>query len=461
MAGVRSETVAGRFVKMNNVDIDFRINYSWEDPGGVTASELAATWARIGMTCGNKVITSVHCSRVQAFRGDIYVPLYAIAEWFVRNWWFIMNECTSADKMVSADFRLRHTLAASNEGICLPEVSFVRIGDEIMIRWQAVEYPSAGINFQTSGSCLIDKDVFISRIAQLIDDVIDRLHKKGVSATFLEEEWQAILAIEESGDEEKSFCEVSARLGLDPFCIDGKLSDRIITCYNDLEPDIRDEFFFSSSSQSFEPNVRWLDHAREKIETQTCIIFDIDDERLQTRHYRLDKQPWLTGYGWARTFRKALGISGEPIDFNDFVTFSNDALPGLPLSEASLEALVCHRNKGNFSMILNRNSFDLENENTRFLFARILSETLSLKNRKSGILSKVDSIHQKISRAFAAELLAPSDVIAKMIPDNRVNDETIEKIKEHFNVSDYVIRHQIINHNLATIIAPEPDNLWY
>ncbi len=433
---------------------DFNFNYIWEDPGGVTTPELAATWARVGMVCGGKVITSVHSPRLQSFRGDIYIPLYVMAEWFAKNWWFIQNECADSDRIASPEFQQRHNLAYSYEGLCLPDISFIQNGDEILVYWQEADYSAAGLAFQTSGNFLIDKDIFSNRVTQLIEDVINRLHQRGIHSSFLEEEWAHIRQIEKSAFEEKAFCEVSSRLGLDPFSIDEELSERIIACYEEIEPEIRDEFFFSSSNENFEPNIRWLNNARDKIKNECCVLFEIKSCPKAVNNPDQEKQPWLIGYKWAQEYRKILKNTDDFIDYKDFVSISNQSIAGLQFDETSLEAMISRKSGEHFSLVVNRENLDLENENSRFLFARILCEAIALSKKKAGILSKVETRLQKTSRAFAAEFLAPAQTIAKMV-SGTVNRQKIQYLKEHFKVSDLVIRHQIVNHNLATIIEPE------
>jgi Zn-dependent peptidase ImmA (M78 family) len=58
--------------------------------------------------------------------------------------------------------------------------------------------------------------------------------------------------------------------------------------------------------------------------------------------------------------------------------------------------------------------------------------------------------HQKVERAFAAELLAPTEGIAKELDNiSMVTQEDLEQVAEHFGVSTMVVEHQLENQLIA------------
>ena len=56
---------------------------------------------------------------------------------------------------------------------------------------------------------------------------------------------------------------------------------------------------------------------------------------------------------------------------------------------------------------------------------------------------------QQASRAFAAELLAPAEALRHLV-DERNTDESIANLAQEFNVSTWVIEHQLENHGIAS-----------
>jgi Zn-dependent peptidase ImmA (M78 family) len=66
-------------------------------------------------------------------------------------------------------------------------------------------------------------------------------------------------------------------------------------------------------------------------------------------------------------------------------------------------------------------------------------------------VTRTRSERQKRNRAFAAEFLAPADMIREKIAADRLWEDDLEELGEVFGVSPRVIRHQVINHRLAFV----------
>jgi Zn-dependent peptidase ImmA (M78 family) len=66
--------------------------------------------------------------------------------------------------------------------------------------------------------------------------------------------------------------------------------------------------------------------------------------------------------------------------------------------------------------------------------------------------SAIDNSQQR-SRAFAAEFLAPASLIAPRLSGDDISVEEIEELASDFDVSPFVIEHQIRNHKLAKMIV--------
>jgi Zn-dependent peptidase ImmA (M78 family) len=88
----------------------------------------------------------------------------------------------------------------------------------------------------------------------------------------------------------------------------------------------------------------------------------------------------------------------------------------------------------------------------QFITARSLGEHLwngPAENRS--LLTMTQRFRQQRSRAFAAELLAPSASLRKLISGSVIASDEVEDLAADFGVSTLVVSHQIRNHNLATI----------
>jgi hypothetical protein len=88
-------------------------------------------------------------------------------------------------------------------------------------------------------------------------------------------------------------------------------------------------------------------------------------------------------------------------------------------------------------------------EAIRFAFCRALFDYLTTPAGEPLLVTSARSERQKRNRAFAAEFLAPADLLREALPGQTVGDEELDDLAAVFGVSPSVIRHQIENHGLA------------
>ena len=69
------------------------------------------------------------------------------------------------------------------------------------------------------------------------------------------------------------------------------------------------------------------------------------------------------------------------------------------------------------------------------------------------ILSSLATDRQARSRAFAAELLAPAESLRRRLGSTLVEPEQVDELGHEYGVSTEVIRRQIENHGLATVVG--------
>ena len=88
----------------------------------------------------------------------------------------------------------------------------------------------------------------------------------------------------------------------------------------------------------------------------------------------------------------------------------------------------------------------------RFLMARALGDYLEGPSPVAALLSALATDRQARSRAFAAELLAPSESLRRQLGGRLVEPEQVDELALEYDVSTEVIRRQIENHGLATVV---------
>ena len=89
----------------------------------------------------------------------------------------------------------------------------------------------------------------------------------------------------------------------------------------------------------------------------------------------------------------------------------------------------------------------------KFNFCRGLYEFLISAKSTKRVITYARTETQKESRAFAAELLVPSELLKAEVAHPVLYEEDVDKIAYKYGVSSYVIRHQITNHRIAELVS--------
>ncbi|MFN7933390.1 MAG: ImmA/IrrE family metallo-endopeptidase [Bryobacteraceae bacterium] len=392
---------------------------------------------------GTTAITKVEDRRASSVRSGIYVPLFPIAEWLVENWFFLWDEWREDAPPE------RHSLLAAREGFALPDVTFRSTESNIEVAWRRLEAPLSRLEFLSSGTRLLEKAVVREECARLVEAVIRRLDEvKDLpsSAQRLQYDWVAILEATQD-EEQRLFCERAARLGVDPFAIDDSLASQIEGLENTLPVSLVDDFCDAIPASEFQHGVESIRSLLESLSS-----FDQKgrwDEFRQKVQVAGSGPPWQIGYELAAAVREGLGLNGavegDPMDR------LRQALGHPEVIEWStprrIEAIL---GKADTWPVVGM-SRGLKEHKRRFLLARALGDYFAAGHPL--LITKGQSEHQQRNRAFAAEFLAPAASIRALITSRRLDEEDITELAERFEVSSYVIRHQIKNHELAEVAA--------
>ena len=121
-----------------------RLDFEWHDAPGVQDEVLKATWARLEIHVKDQVASEALDLRSSSRRTGIYGSLFPLAEWVVEQWWHLLNEPSITSTVVGGreaapwmhDWVRRHNLLTAREGGALPDLTMVRDGDEMVIKWE-------------------------------------------------------------------------------------------------------------------------------------------------------------------------------------------------------------------------------------------------------------------------------------------------------------------------------------
>ena len=180
-------------------------------------------------------------------------------------------------------------------------------------------------------------------------------------------------------------------------------------------------------------------------------------EQCETRrrHANRVRNSWETGYRFAAALRAKLNGGGWKSHSLDELAghlgidrLDNCLLPGADDCHF-LDALTGSNQRGNPKFLIEK-----EREDSRqFAFCRALFEHLTLPRDRFAAVSRLRTDRQQMNRAFAAEFLAPHEMLSSDLSGAMIGEDEIDDLAAGYGVSAFVVRHQIENHRIAGIFA--------
>lgn len=440
-----------------------RFDVEWLDAPGVRDAVLAATWARLRIEVGGRDVTELIHVPSDSRRSAIYGPVLPLVEWLVENWWSILHEPAMTSPLRPGrgaapwllDWTKRHNLLAAREGTALPDATFVRDGDEIVVCWvpDPNDQATGLVRFVGSGQVRVPAAAFEGAASTLINATLARCAAQLDESIELEPVRSAWAAVQASDAAERLLCRGLAMLGLDPYDPDPsteQLESLLSSLAVDLSPTLYDDLLETASPNTLEAAATWLRGTR----------LDFLRAPVARRHATLPPE-WTagahqTGYRLARQARSVLLqlAENEPISDLDSLLVDRMGWDATPVRDGvalkSLDGLVgVARDSERPTVIVpgTRTGWG-----RRFLLARgaffVVSDTL----HDGRLLTSAVTRSQRTARAFAAELLAPASALASRV-QGLVSEEDVAGLSDEFGVNPLLIKHQLENHGIGSMRA--------
>ncbi len=419
-------------------------HFEWQPAdSGVRASELAATWARLDLNVDGNCPTIAEDLATGSIRRSISVSLYPLAEWITYNWWGLLFGVEKGTLPTTGD---GHNLRAAGDGFCWPNVTVRSEGGGTRLTWQPDTVRQAGwpIRFLTSGAAWVETERLRSSFAGLVDATLVRLGEAGLDATTLYKEWQVL---KELDGEEVEFCEACGRLGLDPFAEGATFADAIEQVFQRLDETNRDDLLDALAPGELGPALAWVAEAQaaarpDTLRQASAFSTDLDGLRkeLETDSDRFGERAYRIGYRQAGLVRQALSLSPtEPVRLDQLPVAQVQGVAKAPSSSLQgVSVTTDDREHANLAL-----GWPASRTSLLFASARCFWGLL-FDSAHTNLFTDAPSRRQQVSRAFAAELLAPAEGI-RVLTGGRGGLAWPSPVADHFGVSEVVIERQIQN----------------
>jgi hypothetical protein len=426
----------------------FRVSYDWFDFGNDADHRwLQVTFAQVTITVGEAKVTRLLDRRARTTREFAVIPLYPFSEWIVANWWSLFEEAEVPSRGTSSnEYRSRHAIREGREGYAVPDLEFFPEGDWTRITWKPSAALFQSVEFLESGHGRVRTDEVRQVMTELIDGVTSRLEAHGIFDTWLQKEWQALQQVT---PDEREFCLAAGQLGLDPYQLGNVTADEIVQAADRLPKYLRAEVLKATPVAKLALAADWVQSGLHAIESSIAVDGSWKALREKIPQASGDGLPWEVGYQMAQKLRGVLALGDTlQINIDELVGSPIPVIEAVKPPSASFDGLL---GVGNASICCF--TAKLRPDSKRFICTRGLLSFLFDKSIEPEFYSSAQTNRQQRSRAFAAEFLAPARLIAQRLSSDDISNEEVEELASEFQVSAFVIDHQIRNHRLGKIVG--------
>lgn len=431
--------------------------FQWQAAESVRSPELRATWARFRLLVGEDCLTVVEDTETGEFRDWLDVSVYPLAEWVAFNWWFLITPANpllvahpfgtglgGAAWPYSNETDTRFSLAGAGSGFPWPNLVLVPEQTCYVASLSATPRSLNRVAFRNSGDFVLDRDATIRALSTLVDSTCRRLDDQGVSGTPLQSEWSAIVQLE---PDEREFCAAAATLGLDAFDMAEGESVALETAAKVTDdPALFLELLAAIDPRQVSAGADWLAAALDRLavtlptggSSRAASLREQLAKPAEAIEWPSVRAPWASGYRRAGTVRELLGLAPEARTDIDALVSSATIQHPVP---RAIEALGSSVGEGPTVVVGQVSS---RPASRRFKQARALSRYIFDGAPALFVVAQSPSLRDRAERAFAAELLAPAAGLELLLDDN-FDAADRERAAEHFEVSRYIIDHQLEN----------------
>lgn len=439
-----------------------RFEFEWQDAAGVRDKVLAATWARLSLSVGDLCASEAIDLRSDSRRTGIYGSLFPLAEWLIEHWWHLLYESPPRCPMPGGRAALplmrswvqRHNLLAARDGGALPDLTIARDGDDVLLQWEAdpVSPPPTRLRFVGQGKSRLSVAEFKRSVGLFVEAVLARLEDRLRDNEEVERVVEAWHAIRSADSAEEELCRSLAAMGVDPYDPDEATDALIETVERGisvLSDELRADLFEGSDPQSLMNDLTWVEreHAGLRSAVNGARFPTIDGLTGPTAHE--------IGYLAARRVRSELlrMPSDEPLpDLHSALVnnlgWARDC-SRVARGETHLDGMVGLDDASSAPLLVIADSRGEVAERFRLARAAFFPVTGRL-GTNGRLLTRSATRPQRTARAFAAELLAPAQALARRV-SGRLNDQDVENLATELLVSPQLIRHQVENHGLGFV----------
>ena len=409
-----------------------RFSAEWLEDGLSASPELQATDCFLEILVGERRVSRFVDNRTDRAHDRVVMPAYPPSEGIVRNWWSLVAGRTQT-------FCLR----SFRDGFALPDIRLKPDGCYVNIWVEPFEYRNPPVNFMARSRECVPVDALERDLSAFIESVLERLSEKEIPVNWLQERWNSICESQENADE-LAFCEAAGALGIDPYSCTDEEATLVELSSEPFADDALLEFLAGCPLNGIREAINWVNQSESALGDR-AVVPDLPDIAPAVRQCltanATEERAWEVGYRAAAACRKLKNLSpmqsfGQPSEIANFFgsrsfELSASRVSGLraEVNGAGAQPRVVVSGLGHLGSI-------------NFATMRAIGDYLVYGSDGRAPINDTHSYRQAVGRAFAAEMLAPAEVIVDMQDAGK----SIEEVAAARNVSEMTVIHHLENH---------------
>jgi len=423
----------------------FSFEFDWlpRDNGNETERYTAAD---IGIRVADVYLTELEDMAAKTVRQRMRVSAYALALWLAGNWWRLRWEPEKRRSIL--DWRMSHCIAAAGGGHVWPTLFFCSDGQVMYLDSEVSDRCDFPVRYLRAVSKVISIRDFEIGVDSFIEAVIARQFARNINDTELMELWREVRQ-ERRDPEFTCYRKMEALLGFDADECPEDIMRELDALSEQHGRGAIEEMAADCGSGTIIACINTLlKHGQSTANSITIPLCSDIRTRMKQRGTQQPAPPWRLAETVAQIIRNAWDIEpGNPIStktFSELVGLDTAFLKSskkksvLPMSVG----FRSHARDDSISVALHKKPVT----SRRFALARIIGDHFfTMPEDRFLPATNAATVRQKFQRAFAQELLCPSEKLISIVGAHASDDDAIEDAAAMFEVSPLLVKTTLVN----------------
>jgi len=405
--------------------------------------------ADIAVGVGDQWLTRLEDLEANTVRKSFRGCAHRFASWFATNWWRLRWESVVDDFRRESDWQMAHSLASAGGGYVWPNIIVASEGDFVNIT--SIPNPPGSsierVNYLDRSFHRITASEFEKGTDAFMSGILSRLHSEQLQDEFLPALWEDVLS-ERSDPEATTWRRLEALCGYDPDEAPNDLIESLRKSGDILGKAALRELAAEGRHQVGELLNSIAELARaSNLSRAGGFPTRIPSSQVADGLSLKGSEPWRTASSLASRTRNQLGLDPEtPISnekLADILGTIPEAFTSEEQSPSSIPIALASENGDGSSYLFFNSPW---RTSRRFAATRLLGDRLFFDfDERLVPATRVKNSRQQFQRAFAQKLLCPSEALLAEFESGDGDDERIEKVARHFDVSPLLVRTTLVN----------------